>query len=197
MTSSLKTLVLALLATTPASALAGWQPVERVEHYQVRGSTGIELYRSIGEHGPKAGPGRAIAFTTYELLWSRDYRPEAGGCTLKTARPRLTIIYRLPKPSGKLAAPLDRLWARFIAGIEKHERVHGEIILEATRRIEAATVGLRVEGDAGCKAIRAEVQKHVAAAAADMRAASRDFDKREMSDGGNVHRLVLQLVNEE
>ena len=109
MTSSLMTLVLALLATTPAAARAGWQPVERGEHYQVRGSTGSELYRSIGEHGPKAGPGRAIAFTTYELLWSRDYRPEAGGCTLKTARPRLTIIYRLPKPSGKLAPPLDRV----------------------------------------------------------------------------------------
>ena len=183
-----------------AAAVPGaqaWEAAERIDTYAVSGSSGIELYRSIGEHGPKAGPGRAIAFTTYELLWSRDYRPEAGGCTLKTARPRLTIIYRLPKPSGKLAAPLDRLWARFIAGIEKHERVHGEIILEATRRIEAATVGLRVEGDAGCKAIRAEVQKHVAAAAADMRAASRDFDKREMSDGGNVHRLVLQLVNEE
>ena len=197
MALTFRSLLLAAILATPAAAQAEWKPVEKDVPYTVAGKTGPDLYASIGERGPKAGIGRAIAFTNFKLTWSRDYRPEAGGCTLKTARPRLTIIYRLPKPSGKLAAPLDRLWARFIAGIEKHERVHGEIILEATRRIEAATVGLRVEGDAGCKAIRAEVQKHVAAAAADMRAASRDFDKREMSDGGNVHRLVLQLVNEE
>lgn len=197
MKAGLTMLAALILAVLPASGAGAWEAAERIESYAVSGSSAIELYRSIGENGPKAGAGRAIAFTTYELLWSRDYQPEAGGCTLKSARPHLTIIYRLPKPSAKLTAPLDGLWARFIAGIEKHERVHGEIILDAVRRIETATVGLRVEGDAGCKAIRAEVQKHVAAAAADMRARNRDFDKREMSDGGNVHRLILALVNEE
>ena len=197
MKAGLTMLAALILAALPASGAGAWEAAERIESYAVSGSSAIELYRSIGENGPKAGAGRAIAFTTYELLWSRDYRPEAGGCTLKSARPHLTIIYRLPRPSAKLAAPLEALWARFIAGIDKHERVHGDIILDAVRRIEAATVGLRVEGDAGCKAIRAEVQKHVAAAAADMRARNRDFDKREMSDGGNVHKLILALVNEE
>ena len=195
MKAGLTMLAALILAALPASGAGAWEAAERIESYAVSGSSAIELYRSIGENGPKAGAGRAIAFTTYELLWSRDYRPEAGGCTLKSARPHLTIIYRLPRPSAKLAAPLEALWARFIAGIDKHERVHGDIILDAVRRIEAATVGLRVEGDAGCKAIRAEVQKHVAAAAADMRARNRDFDKREMSDGGNVHKLILALVN--
>ena len=50
-----------------AAAVPGaqaWEAAERIDTYAVSGSSGIELYRSIGEHGPKAGPGRAMAFTT-------------------------------------------------------------------------------------------------------------------------------------
>lgn len=180
------------MAAAPARA---WDPVEKVETYQVSGRTGIELYRSIGENGPKAGVGQAIAYTTYELLWSRDYRSENGGCRLASARPRLTIIYKLPKAPRALPEPTAALWKRFIAGIETHERVHGDIILDTVRKIETATVGLSVPGDAGCKSIRTEVQRRIGELAAEMRARHRRFDSEEMASGGNVHALVLGLVN--
>lgn len=189
-------LAAALAATVQcAHAQSDWTPAERIETYAVSGTTGIELYRSIGERGPEVGPTRAIALTTYELTWTRDYRPENGGCMLKTARPKLTVVYKLPKPAGKLPAATERLWATFIAGIEKHERVHGDIIVETVREIERQTVGLRVEGDSGCKATRAEVQKRLAPLAANMRRRGGEFDKVEMSNGGNVHQLILALVN--
>lgn len=189
--------MLAALLQAVSPAAAQWQHQERIDSYAVSGSTGIELYRSIGENGPKAGVGRAIAYTTFELLWSRDYRPEAGGCRLASARPRLTIIYRLPEPAGKLPPATAALWARFIEGIRAHERVHGGIIEDTARRIEAATVGLTVAGDKGCKAIRQEVTRLVAGLGAEMKARHREYDRVEMSDGGNVHRLVLGLVNGE
>jgi predicted secreted Zn-dependent protease len=64
-----------------------------------------------------------------------------------------------------------------------------------TEQIIAETVGLRVENDAACKLIRAEVLKRVQAAADDYKAKARAFDSVEMSDGGNVHRLILEFVN--
>src|SRR5690606_40679606 len=81
----------------PTMPQAQWKPVEKIENYRVSGQSGIELYRSIGEHGPKVGVGRVIAYTDFKLLWSRDYRPQKdGSCTLVSARPSLTITYRLP-----------------------------------------------------------------------------------------------------
>lgn len=194
----MKRIVLCLLALVaiPASAAADWRPVERIEHYTITGTTGIDLYRSIGERGPSVGIGRAIAYTDFDLLWSRDYRPQPdGSCVLASARPSLTITYRLPRPAGPLPPHTQRLWDVFIAGVEKHERVHGEIILDMTRQIEAVSVGLSAENDPGCQKVRAELQRKLVGISEERHARNREFDRVELSEGGNVHQLVLALVN--
>ncbi|MCG6113595.1 MAG: DUF922 domain-containing protein [Mesorhizobium sp.] len=184
------------LLVLPGAAMADWRPVERVEHYAVTGSTGIELYRSIGENGPSVGVGRAIAYTDFDLLWSRDYRPQAdGSCVLASAVPSLTITYRLPRAPAALPAHTQRLWDVFIAGVEKHERVHGEILLDMTRQIEAVSVGLRAENDPDCQKVRAELQRQLVAISEERHERNREFDRVELSEGGNVHQLVLALVN--
>src|SRR5690606_33563617 len=124
-------LTLALVSILSSPALADWMPQGRVDNYMVRGSTGIDLYRSIGENGPKIGPTSAIAYTDFRLLWSRDYRPQPdGSCTLVSARPSLTITYRLPKAAGTLPPATKRKWETFLAGIFAHEKVHGDYIVD-------------------------------------------------------------------
>ncbi|WEX07698.1 DUF922 domain-containing protein [Chelativorans sp. AA-79] len=189
--------IAAFLAALAGAAHADWKPVEKVVTYPVSGQTGIELYRSIGENGPKVGVGRAIAYTDFDLKWSRDYQPRNGGCVLASAKPFLTITYRLPKVSGKLPPETGRLWEAFIAGVEKHERVHGEIILDMVRKIEAVSVGLTTSDDPDCKKIREALTQKLGELSQEQRRKSREFDKVEMSDGGNVHQLVLRLVNGE
>ncbi|MDN5927558.1 MAG: DUF922 domain-containing protein [Hyphomicrobiales bacterium] len=187
-------LLLALFLPHPASA-AEVQAAEKHMLYAVSGNTAIELYRSIGEHGPKSRNGRAIALTDYRLTWTRKYVPQGGNCRLTTAVPHLTLITHLPKPSGKLPARTEALWNAFIAGITAHERVHGEIIKETVDAIRSATEGLTVSDDASCRKIRTEVTKRVAALADEMRRKNRDFDQVEMGKGGNVQQLILALVN--
>jgi predicted secreted Zn-dependent protease len=187
-------LLLTPLMSLPASA-AEVRAAEKLVPYPVSGSSGIELYRSIGERGPKSRNGRAIALTDYRLTWTRRYVPEGGNCRLTTAVPHLTLITHLPKPSGKLPARTEALWATFIAGITAHERVHGEIIKATVDAIRSATEGLGVTGDPSCRKIRSEVTKRVAALAAEMRKKNRDFDHVEMGKGGNVQQLILALVN--
>ena len=186
----------AVLACAPGAAQAGWKPVETVEHYRVSGRSGIELYRSIGENGPKIGVGRAIAYTDFKLLWSRDYRPQPdGSCTLAAARPSLTIVYRLPRASGDMPAATRRLWDTFLQGVTAHEKVHGDIIVDMVRAIEATSVGLAAPDDPGCRKVRAELQRRLGELSQEQRRRSREFDRVEMRDGGTVHRLVLALVN--
>ena len=189
-------LVLALVATAIPAARANWEAVERVEPYSISGTTGIELYQSIGANGPKIGIGRAIAYTNFDLKWSRDYQPQPdGSCVLVTARPHLIITYALPKPSSSLSADMQRNWDRFIEGIRAHENVHGEDIKDMVRAIEAYSVGLTAPDDAACQKVRQKLQARLGELSQAQRQKSRDFDRVEMGNGGNIHQLILTLVN--
>ena len=186
---------LALLLPLPALA-ADWKAVEKTETYAVSGTTGMELYASIGAKGPLLGDTRTIAYTTFDLKWSRDYRPQPdGSCTLVSGKPWLTITYRLPKPAQKLPAPVAENWKRFITGMTAHEKVHGDHIKEMVDRIIATTVGVNVPDDRACKKIRQQLQTPLAEASLEQRARSNAFDREEMSPGGNVHKLILDLIN--
>lgn len=182
-----------LLAAAPARA--EWQAVEKVDTYAISGRSGPELYASIGERGPKLGITRAIAHTTFKLTWSRKYEPRGNACVLAEAKPKLIITYTLPKPSGELPAGVSRNWETFFNGVAAHERVHGDFIKQMVREIEAQSVGLTVEGDPGCKKIRTELTGRLAALSQTQRQKGRDFDRVEMSKGGNIHNLILALVN--
>ena len=161
----------------------------------ITGKSGVELYASIGERGPKIGIARAVAVTNFKLTWTRNYEPQGDACVLVSARPKLIITYTLPKPSGQLPAGIRKNWETFVTGVRSHEKVHGDLIEEMVRDIEAATVGLTVAGDPGCKKIRAEMTELLSALSLAQRQASRDFDRIELSEGGAVHQLILQLVN--
>lgn len=190
-------MVCLLAAVSGSPAFAGGEIIERVEHYPVSGRTGIELYRSIGERGPKSGVGRAIAHTTFKLTWRRNYQPQGTSCTLVSAVPRLIITYTLPKPSQALPPDTRKRWDNFIEGIRLHEEVHGVHMKEMVAEIEANTIGVTAENDPGCKKIRQDIQAPLGAASLRQRQRSSDFDREEMAKGANIHRLILGLVNGE
>jgi predicted secreted Zn-dependent protease len=187
----------ACLAVAPtATQAAEWQAVEKVNTYAVSGTTGIELYTSIGERGPLiGGKVRTVAHTDFKLTWTRDYVPQDGACTLVSARPKLIITYTLPKPSQRLPEPIAKKWETFFAGIRDHEKVHGDQIKEMVETILGATVGFSVPNDPKCKKIREEIKKPLSAASLAQRQKSRDFDRVEMGKGGNIEQLILRLVN--
>ena len=185
----------ASLFLATGAAATDWQAVEQVVPYAVTGMTGLEIYRSIGENGPKLGAGRVIAHTGFKLTWTRKYERQGNACVITVNRPKLVITYTLPKLKTKLSGPVKERWNTFIAGVTAHEKVHGDFIKELVRDIEAMSVGMRVEDDPDCTKIRPQLQARLGELSKAERARSRDFDKEEMSDGGNVHRLILQLVD--
>jgi predicted secreted Zn-dependent protease len=182
-----------LFLSGPAAA-QDWQATERVEPYTVQGSTGLEIYRSIGERGPKLGIARVIAHTGFKLTWTRKYERQGDACVITVNRPKLIITYTLPKLKSKLSEPLKSRWDTFIAGVTAHEKIHGDFIKDMVKQIEAMSVGMTVENDPNCQKIRPQLQARLGELSDAQRARSRDFDKVELSDGGNVHQLILQLV---
>lgn len=185
------------MVPSEASAQNQWQPVEQVQAYPITGDSGVDLYASIGQRGPKIGKEvRAIAHTNFKLTWTRDYRPQPdGACTLVSARPKLIITYTLPKPASALAPDLKKKWDVFIAGVYKHELVHGVIITDMVKEIERVSVGLSVAGDPHCTKIRTELTAKLGEISKAQQKRSSDYDRMEMSEGGNVHQLILQFVN--
>jgi predicted secreted Zn-dependent protease len=194
-TVSRAVVVLALTAAALPAHAASLTPIERTATYAISGASPIDLYTSIGESGPLIGATRAIAHTNWDLKWRRDYQPEGSACVLKSAMPFLTITTTLPRPKAKLTGGTARLWNIFIDGIAAHERVHGADIVAMADGIIAATIGLRVENDPGCKLIRAQILKRVKAANEAYKAKARAFDQVEMSKNGKVQQLILGLVN--
>lgn len=174
---------------------ADWQAVERVEPYAVQGTTGLEIYRSIGERGPRLGVARVIAHTGFKLTWTRKYERQGNACVITVNRPKLIITYTLPALKSKLSGPLKSRWETFIAGVTAHEKVHGDFIKEMVGQIEAMSVGMTVENDPDCRKIRPQLQARLGELSNAQRARSRDFDQVELSEGGNVQQLVLQLVD--
>lgn len=186
-----------LVAIAPSVAAAQWVPVEQVKTYTVSGSSAIELYSQIGEKGPLVGGQmRTIAHTDFKLLWSRNYQPQPdGACTLVSAKPSLTLIYTLPR-AGKLPDDLKAKWQVFADGVRRHERVHGDMIVEMVKEIEAVSVGLSVPNDPKCARIRQELTAKLGEISRRNRERHRDYDRLEMNNGGNVHQLILNLVND-
>lgn len=193
--AALMTAATVLLGALPAQA--EWKAVEQIKSYSISGSTGPELYAAMGEHGPTIGKSgqRTIAHTNFDLKWRRDYRPEGTSCRLVSAKPFVTITYTLPKVSGTLPPQTRKLWDTFSRGIAAHEKVHGDHVREMVDQIIATTVGVTVENDPDCRKIREVIQAPLGEASQLQRRKARDFDQVEMSDGGNVHQLILSLVN--
>lgn len=188
--------LLAMCSLYSSVAYAGWQAIEKVEHYSISGQTGAALYQSIGQKGPEIGKNiRTIAHTNYTLTWSRKYKTDDGNCTLVSAKPKLTITYTLPKPAQKLPAETAEKWAVFLAGIEKHEHIHGDYIKDMVHKIEAFSVGMSVGNDPKCVKFKIEFNKKLTELFQEQRQRGRDFDRSDMAQGGNIHQLILGLVN--
>lgn len=184
-----------LLVTLPAEA--DIRPREVVKTYAISGTTGLELYKSIGERGPRLRGGitSAIAKTDFDLKWGRDYERDGNDCVLAEVRPFLTITYTLPKPSANLAPDVAARWRIFIEGMRAHESVHGKYVTEMAQEIYDTTLGFRQSNDPGCKKIRQSIQVPLKAAFTRYKARNRAFEQSEMSNGGNIHQLILGLVN--
>ena len=63
------------------------------------------------------------------------------------------------------------------------------------QRLQIAAARVRASGVLGRSRLLLALFDYLVAASLEQRARSNAFDREEMSPGGNVHRLILDLVN--
>ena len=188
----------AIAATVLATAtIAG--AAERIkiktQNYAISGTSGADLYASMVRHGPRHGfLSRAIAQTSYTVEWQAEVVSNGGVCRVMQARPVLSITYTYPQPSRAMSPEMSRRWAKFMAGVKRHEQTHGSIAREMVRAAETAVKGLKVADDPTCRKTRSEVKRRADVIYAAYEARQIKFDAKEHRDRGNIDRLILGLV---
>lgn len=184
--------VFAFTAIWPASAQE--MPAIQQKTYSVSGSTGMELYQSIGQNGPNGGG--HVAQTSFKLTWKRLFDERGGDCYLVHAKPQLTMTQTYPRPSGKLSADMRRRWDKFIAETRVHEETHARMITEMVRSTEASLQGMMEQDDRSCAKVKKSVAARIDEGYQAHRARSRAFDKTELGFGGRMFVVLENLVNE-
>lgn len=179
-------------AATPAMS-RNLPPVVQ-KTYPVSGSTGLELYTSISRNGPNGGG--HVAQTRFKLTWKRLFDERNGSCYLVHARPQLSITQTYPKPSGKLAADMQRRWNKFMVAAREHEETHARMIVEMVRATEASLVGGFEPNDRTCAKVKKSVAAKIDQGYQAHRERSLAFDKQELGFGGRMFIVLEDLVNE-
>ena len=175
-------------------AVAGVKVSEKTRGYEISGQTGAALLAAMDRRGPKHGfLTRAIAQTRYSVSWTIEWGETRAACRVKSIDGKLDIIYTYPT-AGSLPPGLQSRWARFLAGVKKHERVHGDVARQMARTVEKSVAKVYVASDPSCRKARAEVKERMAAIYADYEARQIKFDAREHREGGPVEGLIDRLV---
>lgn len=181
-------------AALAGEAAAGVKVSENTRSYQIAGKTGAALLDQMDRHGPKHGfLTRAIAQTRYSVSWTIEWAETRKACRIKQIDGKLDITYTYPD-ARDLPAGLDRRWKRFLAGVKKHEKAHGDMARQMARAVEKSLSRLSVENDPGCRKAREEMKRRTTAIYADYEARQIRFDTREHREGGPVEGLIDALT---
>jgi predicted secreted Zn-dependent protease len=117
---------------------------ERVEYYDVSGTTASELKSSTDLMGPlkraEDGTGRAAGNTVWNVRWRWQLQSSSAqkSCALTSFDTSVEIVMTLPHWAGRVAgtALADR-WDRYLEALTTHERGHADNGIHAARAIQS------------------------------------------------------------
>lgn len=155
-----------------------------VRHYEISGSTALELRAGMDRLGPKdPAYGTPYAgYTRWGIRWSYDYAT-AAGCGIENVAVAARIDIVLPRWRDARSGPRELVaeWRRFIAALRRHEEGHAAIARRGARRIARRLESMRtfpscarLERAADTAAERILEQTRVAERAYDRRTAHGD-----------------------
>ncbi len=167
---------LAIASAAPSAPAEVRHTAERT-YYDVVGDsaealrTQIQALRPRGEDG-----GRYDAYTRWKLEWRYLYREQRDGCRRTSFRTHLTTTIHLPRWQAPPDATPDlrQRWEAYVAALDRHERHHEALAIEAADALERR-VGA-IDRAADCKTLEAEVNAAGEAVIEDYRARQRAYD---------------------
>jgi predicted secreted Zn-dependent protease len=186
---------LTMLLAASVSANAGVRATATTSTYKISGGSGQELIQEMDRKGPRQGyQAKAIAQTSYDVKWNLGWQVKGGVCTPSQANAIVRIKYRYPQLVGTSSPNLKNRWARFLAGVRKHEEQHGRIAIQMVSAAQKSIARIRSAGDPNCVRAKQEASRIMLVTSDQYEAYQRQFDAVEHQPGGNVERLVGRLL---
>lgn len=192
-------LAVPLVAMTVTNSMAKVTVSEKTIYYSVGGSTGKEIYGQIGRKGPKLSGQRDHKVATTSMKF--DIRNVDGGirgarCVITKADVHVSIVYRIPKWTGRGSASVRKAWQAFEAHIWRHEKRHKDIAVEYANRLEKGLKGLSGDARRDCAGMEAAAKRLSEKSVAWHTRKQDGFDSSWFGDGGKQfkHDRTLQLA---
>ncbi len=188
------TVMLACLA--PLAAQAEVKVVRKTQHYEISGKTGLELLAAMDRKGPRHGAlfGRAIAQTQWPPNWQWDWKQKDGVCRIANVRSELKLTFVYPQLSPKAPPALKAAWAPFLAGVVRHEQVHGRVAEKMIARTDAKIRSFPPSKAANCRLLDAGLRLSLYKMVLESKREQDEFDRKEHRRGGPVEKLVKPLL---
>ena len=169
--------------TTPRSRVVLSDPVveERIEYYEVSGSSARELILAMNVAGPQGAQGlpplqSAAATTRWDVHWQVQYSLGGGRCSIKSFSTSVPILITLPRWPGRVAgSPLAERWDRLMQHISAHERGHAEHGILAAKAIQERVSAL--EPAWTCQALADSIKSTSEALIAKYRQEDAEYDR--------------------
>lgn len=195
-----RTLVAIALASAPLlsaqTAGAAVHLSESTRYYVVKGQTGKDVVREMARRGPRSGfLARDIAQTWYSPKNEGSFVLQDGVCRIRNPGVRLHIRYTYPRLSGSADPQLQRRWASFIAGVQKHESQHAALAVQMAKKMDDLLNRFAMRTESWhCSEAKKEVARRMNAIWKEYDLRQNAFDKVEHRRGGEVDRLVRALT---
>jgi predicted secreted Zn-dependent protease len=137
----------AIVATSPAAAEP--RVTETVEHYDVSGTSPLELRKALNQVGPvdKTEGRRFDAVTNWFVNWRYTYQNTGQGCAIASATTDVKVNIIMPRLKADGATPpaMRQAFDTYTSNLLVHEKGHGKIGIDIARRIEDGIAKLPAE----------------------------------------------------
>ncbi len=129
----------ALIAMMSVPVHAELEITNDVSYFDVKGTTPIEIYRSILDRSLKIDGKRTVASITTKLTQSGDVQESGNSCKVEDYKIRLNFVINRPQVANeKNLTPADKeSWEQMYAFIKSHEELHRQIWLSCAEKLNS------------------------------------------------------------
>ncbi len=185
--------------STYASAKARVVVKETVSYYDVTGSTGKEIFKSMLDNGPRLGRlnEHALATTEYQYdVKNVNVEVRNGRCVPKSLDVVMSVAYTYPRwrSSRKAGRETRNAWKRFEKSVVWHEKQHVKIATEYANAYARALKRTRLRSSDNCTSGSFTSTWRASVAALKHNRKQRQFDRRDLSPGGRGYEAQLNLI---
>jgi predicted secreted Zn-dependent protease len=185
------------MAATVTDSVAKVTVGEKTIHYSVAGNTGKAIYDQIRRKGPKLPGDKKHKVATATI--SFDLRNAKGAvrgtrCVVTHVDVHVSIVYRMPKWTGRGNPAVRKAWDAFEAHVWRHEKRHKDIAMEFAKRVENGVKRLSGDAKRDCAGMVEQAKKLAVKEKSWHERKQAGFDASWFGDGGRQNSTDRALI---